>query len=130
MQISGTVPIFWEQKGVKEDVSLTRSHELSCKAFGLHFSDIVATYQKVSCLNLLQLKTKREEVLSNAYVRQVYDADPDYKDKIKYQQFDFHHYTSGNNFDSLKVLVSKMEKDIVEHGYFIENFAKREVEKL
>ena len=41
VQISGSVPVYWEQSGVKEDVSLTRSHELSKKAFGLHFSDIL-----------------------------------------------------------------------------------------
>jgi hypothetical protein len=33
VQICGSVPVFWEQSGVKEDVSLTRSHELSKKAF-------------------------------------------------------------------------------------------------
>ena len=82
MQICGSVPVFWEQSGVKEDVSLTRSHELSKKAFQLHFNDITNTYTKVYCINLLAVKTEREALLTNAYVRQVYEYEP--KDKIKY----------------------------------------------
>jgi hypothetical protein len=74
------------------------------------------------------LQTKREEILSNAYVKHVYESE--IKDKIKYQQFDFHAYTKGNNFDSLKVLIQKVETDLLEHEYFIENIAKRSVEKL
>jgi SacI homology domain len=37
VQISGSVPVFWEQKGVKEDVALTRSQDFQKKAFNLHF---------------------------------------------------------------------------------------------
>jgi SacI homology domain len=44
VQISGSLPVFWEQKGVKEDVALTRSPEITSIAFNLHFSDIVSTY--------------------------------------------------------------------------------------
>ncbi len=69
-------------------------------------------------------------MLSQAFVRQIYDIDPSLKDKVKYQQFDFHHYTSGNQFDSLKVLIAKVEKDVIEHSYFIENIQKKEVERL
>jgi hypothetical protein len=38
--VSGTVPIFWEQYGVKEDVNITRSPEITHKAFGLHMSEL------------------------------------------------------------------------------------------
>jgi hypothetical protein len=61
-------------------------------------------------------------------VRQIYESE--HKNQMKYQQFDFHHYTGGQNYDSLKVMVQKVEADIVDHGYFIENVAKRQVEKL
>jgi hypothetical protein len=54
---------------VKEDVSLTRSPELTKIAFNRHFNDIVDTYGRVFCINLLKLKTAREDILSNAYVK-------------------------------------------------------------
>jgi hypothetical protein len=67
---------------VKEDVSLTRSFELTKKAFELHFQDVVGTYGNVFCINLLAVKTAREQILSNEYVRHIYETS--LKDKIKY----------------------------------------------
>jgi synaptojanin len=69
VQISGSVPLFWEQKGVKEDVNLTRSQELTKIPFGLHFKDITETYGKVFCINLLKSKTAREDLLTQAFKR-------------------------------------------------------------
>jgi synaptojanin len=106
-QVCGSVPVFWEQCGVKEDVQLTRSFELTRKPFDLHFQDITKTYGRVFCINLLQVKTPREQVLSNEYVRHYYASQ--HKEAIKYQHFDFHAYTKGNNFDTLKVMISKAE---------------------
>lgn len=74
--------MFWEQKGVQEDVNLTRPAELTKKPFDAHFSDIINTYGPVYCLNLLKLKSAREVVLSNGYVKQIYESD--YKANIKY----------------------------------------------
>lgn len=82
-QISGSLPVFWEQKGVKEDVNLTRSFEMTRKAFDLHMQDITRTYGNLYIINLLALKTKREQLLTNDYVRHIYESTE--KDKIKYQ---------------------------------------------
>jgi len=50
-------------------VNLTRPSELTKKPFDIHFSDIINTYGPVYCLNLLKLKSAREVVLSNGYVK-------------------------------------------------------------
>ena len=63
-------------------------------------------------------------------MRHVYNSLGSIKDKVKYQQYDFHHYTSGNNFDSLKVLVTKVDPDIEDHGYFQEELCLKQVMKL
>lgn len=52
--------------------------------FHLHFSDIVQTYGKVFCINLLKSKTVREERLTQEYVRHVYNLQDSIKDKVKY----------------------------------------------
>lgn len=130
IQYSGTVPIFWEQFGVKEDVNITRSPEMTHRPFGTHMRDLTKTYGQVYCLNLLKLKSEREVRLTSGYCRQIYDAEPDYKHNIKYQQFDFAHYCSGEKFDSLKVLITKIEADLNQHGFFVENTEKRAVEMM
>jgi synaptojanin len=42
--LRGSVPVFWEQKGVTENVSLTRGPEHQKKAFTKHFDDLISTY--------------------------------------------------------------------------------------
>ena len=37
VQIRGSVPVFWEQRGLAEDVNLTRNSEMTKKPFGVHF---------------------------------------------------------------------------------------------
>ena len=43
--IRGSVPVFWEQKGMIEGVTLTRGPEMTKKAFQKHFEDLLSTYQ-------------------------------------------------------------------------------------
>lgn len=83
VQVSGTVPVFWEQSGVKEDVTIVRTPQMTNKPFRLHMQDLTKTYGHVYCLNLLKLKSERECLLTNNYLRQIYDAADDFK-LVKY----------------------------------------------
>jgi synaptojanin len=103
VQVRGTIPVFWEQKGIMEDVTITRNPEMTKKAFRTHFSDIINTYGPVYCINLLRDKTAREMRLTREYVRQVYESD--LKENIKFLNFDFHHYCGGDKYQALKVMV-------------------------
>ena len=55
----GSVPIFWAQNGkgtskLMEDVIITRSTEMTREAFTKHFSEMIADYKEVFCVDLLQ----------------------------------------------------------------------------
>ena len=111
-----------------EDVVLTRNPEMTKKAFGLHFTEIVDTYGPVSCINLLRYKTPREVLITTEYVRHIYESE--LKKDIKYLNFDFHHYCGGDKYAALKVLIEKVNDDILAHDYLIENMSNKQVEKL
>ena len=128
VQIRGSVPVFWAQKGMLEDVCLTRNPEMTKKAFGLHFREIIDTYGPVSCINLLRFKTPREVLITTEYVRHVYECEM--KKDIKFLNFDFHHYCGGDKYQALKVLVQKVNDDILAHDYLVENMASKQVERL
>ena len=96
VQIRGSVPVFWAQKGMMEDVMLTRNPEMTKKAFGLHFKEITDTYGPVYCINLLRFKTPREVLITTEYVRHVYESEM--KKDIKFLNFDFHHYCGGDKY--------------------------------
>lgn len=69
VQIRGSVPVFWEQKGILEDVTITRNPEMTKKAFRIHMNDIIQTYGPVYIINLLRDKTAREMRITKEYVR-------------------------------------------------------------
>ena len=128
VQVRGSVPVFWEQKGIKEDVQLTRNPEMTKKAFRLHMHDIISTYGPVYIINSLRDKTAREMRITKEYVRQVYESD--LKENMKFLNFDFHHYCGGDKYQALKVMIQKVDQDIIKHGYFVENIGGRCVESI
>lgn len=67
--VRGSVPLFWEQKGVVEDVTITRGAELTKKAFNRHFEDLLACYGPVLAIDLLSDTTAREVVLTKEYFK-------------------------------------------------------------
>lgn len=67
--VRGSVPIFWEQKGMLEEVTLTRGPEMTRKAFHKHFEDLENTYGQMSIVDLLSDSKKREIILTKEYVR-------------------------------------------------------------
>ena len=88
----------------------------------------MSTYGPVYAVDLLSDTTAREIILTKEYVRQIYDSD--YKDKIRFLHFDFHRYCKGDKYDSLKMLVSKLEAGLSEFGYYIEDVKARKVLKM
>ena len=69
VQIRGSVPVFWEQRGLGEDVFLTRNPEMTKKPFGLHFKNILDAYGPCQIINLLRYNTPREVRITTEYVR-------------------------------------------------------------
>lgn len=67
-------------------------------------------------------------MLTNEYVRHVYESE-DLKAKLKMVNFDFHHFTKGDNFLPLKLMIQKIDTEILAHGWFIENLKKRSIER-
>ena len=68
VMIRGSVPIFWEQKGIIEGVELTRSSELTSKSFQTHFRDLINDYKNVYIVDLLSDTKAREIVLTEEYL--------------------------------------------------------------
>ena len=123
--IRGSVPVFWEQKGMIEGVTICRGSEMTKKAFNKHFEELFSTYQNVFVVDLLSDTKQREIILTKEYVRQVYESEM--KEKIKFLHFDFHHYCSGDRYQSLKVLVGKVGQGLHDFGYFVEDTVGRKI---
>lgn len=67
--VRGSIPVFWEQKGMIEGVTVTRGPEMTSKAFHKHFDDLFKTYTVLSLVDLLSDTKARETILTKEYVR-------------------------------------------------------------
>lgn len=65
--------MFWEQRGIVEDVYVTRNSEMTKKPFGIHFKSIIDAYGPCNIINLLRYNTAREVRITTEYIRQVHD---------------------------------------------------------
>lgn len=51
--VRGSVPTFWSQVGMNQPIRITRSVELSTKAFMKHAHQLSNTYGKISVVDLM-----------------------------------------------------------------------------
>lgn len=65
------MPIFWEQKGMIEGVTISRGPEMTKRAFHNHIEDLLQTYGNVPIfiVDLLSDTKQREVILTKEYVR-------------------------------------------------------------
>lgn len=55
VQIRGSVPIYFEQRGLTTKVQITRSNELARQSYHRHFEYCRRLYDRTFCVNLLAL---------------------------------------------------------------------------
>jgi hypothetical protein len=70
VQIRGSVPVYWEQKGLNEAIKITRSPGLTKAAFRAHMTNIIDTYGDLVIINLLRYMRKgKEMIITTEFVR-------------------------------------------------------------
>jgi hypothetical protein len=116
MQIRGSIPLYWSQKPnlkYKPQIKIGTKHD-STSGFQLHFKDQLERYKNVVIVNLVDMKGS-EKMLADAY-------ETEYKkfgnDKVRYIQFDFHKKCKNMNYEVINELVSQIENNIEDYGYF------------
>lgn len=99
--------MFWEQRGLAEEVYLTRNPEMTKKPFATHFKHTLETYGPCYIINLLRYNTAREVRITTEYIRQVHEFED--KAKLKFLNFDFHGFCGGDRYQALKVMIQKCD---------------------
>ena len=69
MQIRGSVPAFWGQRGLTAQTKINRSMELTTNAFVKRFNDIVVKrYMRVLCVNLMAKGKVQEQMITEVKI--------------------------------------------------------------
>jgi hypothetical protein len=121
VQTRGSVPIFWEQSGkgtgaLYEDVTLTRSTEMTRGPFKSHFKRLVEDYQRVLIIDLLKDKKGREERLTKEYFKLFFDSEFKKNDQLFFQHFDFHRFCQNDRFEGVKILITQVADKLQQFG--------------
>ena len=98
------------------------------KAFTTHFNYLQSQFGEIFIVDLLSDTKHREVILTKEYVRQLYESP--FRESTGFIHFDFHRFCSGDRYDSLKVLISKLGDGLNKFGYFLEDVRGRKVLKM
>ncbi|EAR86607.2 endonuclease/exonuclease/phosphatase family protein (macronuclear) [Tetrahymena thermophila SB210] len=121
VQIRGSVPSFWSQKGLSAKVKIDFSKQLSNQACKLHLDYINKQYSEATCVNLMQASSTNESKLTREFVEQICEA-PNRRDTIEYQEFDFHHEVKNEKFDNIDQFIKiNTLSNLQRYGFFIRN---------
>lgn len=118
VQIRGSVPIFFQQRGITAATRINRSYNLSNQAFLKHFDELSKIYGYSFCVNLLSKMKKEEQMLSEAFEIHVNNNN---LPNVRYEYFDFHYHTKGNKFDKVNTVISKFSNILDVFKFYSEN---------
>ena len=123
-QIRGSVPVFWQQRGMTAQTKITRSYDLTNGAFGKHFEDINNNYGKVLCVNLLAKGKPQEQMITEAFEQH---TKMNNLVTVRYEYFDFHHACKGQKFNKVNPLINKLTPMIENFRFYAEDSLKKAV---
>ena len=110
----GSVPLFWDQKGITAYVRLNRSLETTKSAFKKHFDDLKRDYHRVICVNLMSAKKKSEQSLTEQFEQLIQESQIN---GVKYEFFDFHYACKAQKYENVDSLIEKLAS-VVENSRF------------
>jgi len=124
VQTRGSIPMSWSQKVNIKYKPKPKIHDLyHQKLFNNHFNSQVYNYGKQVLVNLVNL-TGSEGKLAYEMQQQVLKAA---NDNVRYEEFDFHKECGKNGWGRLDVLISRLQNEQDEFGYFSLNRTGSEV---
>eukprot|EP01017_Pseudomicrothorax_dubius_P025277 TRINITY_DN2710_c0_g1_i5.p1 TRINITY_DN2710_c0_g1~~TRINITY_DN2710_c0_g1_i5.p1 ORF type:complete len:702 (-),score=177.91 TRINITY_DN2710_c0_g1_i5:138-2243(-) len=105
VQVRGSVPVFWGQRGITATVRITRNYEYTNSAFLKHIDYLNANYGKVLAVNLMSLTKSGEQMITDAFEEHVKRND---LPTLRYEFFDFHYACRNRRFDRVNPLIKKL----------------------
>ena len=105
LQVRGSVPIFWQQRGLTAQTKITRSPELTTMAYMKHMNFLKNFYCKSLIVNLLTQSRSHEQQLTESFENLVRITNLPF---IRYEYFDFHDIVKGKNYDKINPFIKKL----------------------
>ena len=118
------MPLFWSQKGITPQTSLTKSYEISHSAFLKHLEKVKNDYKRCIFINLLSKSKMGESKLIQELEKHFLDASiPEFK----YEFFDFNNTCKGQKFEKANSLIYKIQNQMENFNFFVFNILDKNI---
>ncbi|KAJ2082366.1 hypothetical protein H4R24_001671 [Coemansia sp. RSA 988] len=122
VQTRGSMPFFWKQpaSGLHPVPVVTKSNNENVEVCAKHLQRECSRLGRAVLLNLVEHKG-REAIVGGAYANFVGQCVSDELIEahlIRYVPWDFHHETRGMRYDNIKELVTQLQRETADMGYF------------
>jgi hypothetical protein len=124
VQIRGSVPAFWQQRGYTAQAKITRNLELTNPAFIKHIDDLTKDYSRILCVNLMAKGKSQEQMITEAYETLVRMNN---LQNLRYEYFDFHHACRGQKFEKVNPLVKKLQLMSENFRFYVEDLRNNSI---
>lgn len=124
IQIRGSAPIFWQQRGVTAQIKITRNFDFTNTAFLKHIEDLNNNWGRIICLNLMSKTKKDEQAITDAFEEHMKKNN---LQNVRYEFFDFHQEVKGQKFDKVNPKIESLKPLIQRFGFYSENLSTGEV---
>ncbi|KAL4449883.1 hypothetical protein ABPG74_015002 [Tetrahymena malaccensis] len=134
LQIRGSVPSYWTQRGISAKLIIESSRELSDQSCSLHLNYLKANYSNVICVDLMTEKKQDELKLMTEFrylllnhpteSAQIGSIKKDYESFIHYLEFDFHREVKGDKFENIDKFISDyFLQELQNYGCFVKKYS-------
>ena len=126
-QLRGSVPVFFQQIGLRAATDITRNRNLTIEAFSKHLSEMRADYPLIYFINLLNQKKKGEAPIIANFEKQIKFRKGN--KTFRYYYFDMQNQCPRDNYSKIDYLIQNIEPAANVFQFYSEDLSTHEVLK-
>ena len=126
-QLRGSVPVFFQQIGIRAATDITRNRNLTIEAFSKHLSEMRADYPLIYFINLLNQKKKGEAPIIANFEKQIKFRKGN--KTFRYYYFDMQNQCPRDNYSKIDYLIQNIEPAANVFQFYSEDLSTHEVLK-
>ena len=126
-QLRGSVPVFFQQIGLRAATDITRNRNLTIEAFSKHLAEMRSDYNLIYFINLLNQKKKGEAPIIANFEKQIKFR----KDNrtFRYYYFDMQNQCPRDNYSKIDYLIQNIEPVANIFQFYSEDLTTHEILK-
>ena len=126
-QLRGSVPVFFQQIGLRAATDITRNRNLTIEAFSKHLAEMRNDYPLIYFINLLNQKKKGEAPIIMNFEKQIKFRNGNRT--FRYYFFDMQNQCPRDNYSKIDYLIQNIETAINIFQFYSEDLSTHEVLK-